>query len=143
MDGYSFILRKFRPPSFDKLELIMKILVVEDYADFRDALALLLQIEGFEVCCAVDGKEGLLLAQQQSPDLIVTDVEMPNLNGIEMIKLIRREAKIKTVPIIAVTAHNGRVPSEALEAGATCVLSKPLQFELLYDLTAELLNKPN
>lgn len=117
----------------------MKILVIEDSADFRDALSLMFEMEGFETRSAGDGQEGFAVAQTEHPDLIVTDIEMPNLDGIEMIKLIRQKATDKTVPIIAVTAYQGYMQSQALEAGANCTLSKPIQFDLLYDMTTELL----
>ena len=117
----------------------MKILVVEDYADCRDMLSVMFQSEGFETLSAADGKEGFELTQAEHPDLIVTDIEMPNLDGIEMIKLIRQEANDKSIPIIVLSGCHGYMRKKALEAGANYALSKPLQLELLYDLTTELL----
>ena len=120
----------------------MKILVVEDYAESRDLLSLMFQTEGFETRCASDGKAGFDLAQKEHPDLIVTDIEMPNLDGIGMIKLIRQEAKDKSVPIIVLSACQGEAKTKALEAGANYALAKPLQFDLLYEMIAKLL-KPS
>ena len=119
----------------------MKILVIEDSADFRDALSLMFEMEGFETRSAGDGQEGFAVAQTEHPDLIVTDIEMPNLDGIEMIKLIRQEANDKSIPIIVLSGCHGYMRKKALEAGANCTLSKPIQFDLLYDMTTELLRK--
>jgi two-component system alkaline phosphatase synthesis response regulator PhoP len=120
-----------------------KILVVEDHFDSCDMLSLMYEIEGFETVCAKDGLEGFDLALKEDPDLIVTDLEMPNSDGIELIQRLRRESKFEAMPIIVLTAYHDETLSKALEVGANVALTKPVRFDLLYDLTVELLKSPS
>jgi len=105
-----------------------KILVVDDSDDTRDMMAKLLELESFDVVTAEDGYSGLDVADAEMPDLIITDINMPNLNGIEMIKELRRRATFELVPIMAITAYGNGVAKEALDAGANRATTKPVQF---------------
>jgi DNA-binding response OmpR family regulator len=82
-----------------------KILVVEDNLDTRELLHLYLMMGGFSVITAEDGREGLDAAEAEHPDLIITDISMPHLNGIEMTRLLRAKADFESVPIVVLTAH--------------------------------------
>lgn len=85
-----------------------KILVVEDDQNLRLTLTELLRIEGFTVVTARDGDEGYLQAMAHEPDLVITDLNMPILDGIEMARLLRRQrGKIADIPIIALSANLG------------------------------------
>ena len=108
-----------------------KILIVDDSDDTREMMAKLLELETFTVFTAEDGNAGLRVAAEQEPNLIITDINMPNLNGIEMIKRLRREPGTKRVPIMAITAYGNGVAREALEAGANRSATKPIQFSAL------------
>jgi len=82
-----------------------KIMVVEDDLNLRLTLTELLRLQGFSVVTARDGDEGYLQALAHQPDLIITDLQMPVLDGIELARLIRRErGKLSGVPIIALSA---------------------------------------
>ena len=83
-----------------------KILVVEDDQNLRLTLTELLRMEGFTVVTARDGDEGYLQAITHQPDLVITDLNMPILNGMELARLLRRQrGKIAGIPIIALSAN--------------------------------------
>jgi CheY-like chemotaxis protein len=83
-----------------------KILVVEDDQNIRLTLTELLRLEGFSVVTARDGDEGYLQAMAHQPDLIITDLNMPILNGVELARMLRdQRGKIAGVPIIALSAN--------------------------------------
>ena len=110
-------------------------MVVEDNQDTRDLFVILLKHLGFEVVVAPDGRKGLECARTQVPDLILTDINMPNLNGIEMIRALRADAVFQQTPIVAITAYDSAFRSEATSAGATVALRKPVEFD---ELTSEI-----
>jgi len=117
-----------------------KILVVDDSDDTREMMAKLLELESFTVVTAEDGSAGLTLANAEMPDLIITDINMPNMNGIEMIKRLRKLPMFGSVPIMAITAYGNGVAREALEAGADRAATKPVQFNALVIEIRELLS---
>lgn len=82
-----------------------KILVVEDDETMRLTLAALLRREGFEVLTACDGEDGYLQALATCPDLIITDLQMPRLGGVELARLIRKCGQLKQAPILALSAN--------------------------------------
>jgi len=83
-----------------------KILVVEDDQNLRLTLTELLRMEGFTVVSARDGDEGYLQAMAHQPDLVITDLNMPILNGVELARLLRRQrGKMAEVPIIALSGN--------------------------------------
>lgn len=108
-----------------------KILVVDDSSDTREMMAKLLEMESFNVITAEDGRAGFDTAKAERPDMIITDINMPNLNGIEMIRLLRREVDFGSVPIMAITAYGQNIAQEAVEAGANQATTKPINFESL------------
>ncbi|MGH2521457.1 MAG: response regulator [Anaerolineales bacterium] len=114
-----------------------KILVVEDEATVRDTLALNLRAEGFEVLTSGDGAEGLLLAREQSPDLIILDLMLPQLDGLSLCRILRRDSD---VPIIMLTARGTEMDRIAgLETGADDYVVKPFSLgELLARVRANL-----
>lgn len=116
-----------------------KILVVDDSADTREMMAKLLELEAFTVVTAEDGRRGLQVADDELPDLIITDINMPNMSGIEMIKELRKQPWCKCVPIMAITAYGNGVAKAALEAGANRAATKPIQFKALIVGIKELL----
>jgi CheY-like chemotaxis protein len=105
-----------------------KILVVEDDQNLRMTLSELLRLEGYSVITARDGDEGYLQALAHLPDLIITDLNMPILDGVGLAKLIRRErGKIAEVPIIALSANlNGYHLPEKMNSGIDRFVDKAL-----------------
>jgi len=118
------------------------ILVVEDTVDTRELLHLHLTKEGFTVIIAADGGEGLYMAKSDHPDLIITDINMPNLSGTDMIKQLREEPVFAKTPIIVLSAYGKGIAEEAIEAGATKTIQKPFEFDALIAQVKSLLNQP-
>ena len=116
-----------------------KILVVEDHPDSRDLLALYLRMQGYTVYTAEDGREGLKLIQLDCPHLIITDLSMPHLDGLEMIKRVRQMPECDSTPIIVMTAYGNGEASEATRAGANQTMAKPIEYESLIHRINELL----
>lgn len=116
------------------------ILIVEDTVDTRELLHLYLTKEEFTIIIAADGGEGLYRAKSDQPDLIITDIHMPNLSGIDMIKQLRQESETAKTPIIALTAYGKDFRDEAISAGADDTMQKPFEFEELVDLVKSMLN---
>ena len=108
-----------------------KILVVDDSSDTREMMTKLLEMESFNVITAEDGRIGFDTAKAERPDIIITDINMPNLNGIEMIRLLRSEVEFGSVPIMAITAYGQNIAQEAVAAGANEATTKPVDFEKL------------
>jgi CheY-like chemotaxis protein len=108
-----------------------KILVVEDHPDSRDLLALYLRMQGYTVYTAEDGLEGLKLIQLDCPHLIITDLSMPHLDGVELIKQVRQIPECFQTPIIVMTAYGNEEGSAARRAGANRTIAKPIEYESL------------
>lgn len=106
-----------------------KILIVEDNPDSRDLLAVMLKREGYTVYTADDGQEGLKLVAMDCPDLVITDINMPNVDGIEMVKILRNSSECNKLPIIVMSAHGSGILTKAVSAGADEVVPKPLAFD--------------
>lgn len=118
-----------------------KLLVVEDNLDTRELIHLYLTGEGFTVITAADGREGLYLARAEKPDLIITDLNMPQLNGIALVRELRAEPQFKDLPIIVMTAFGKQDRDDAIRAGADRAVNKPTHFESLIEDVNELLNE--
>jgi diguanylate cyclase len=117
-----------------------KILLVEDDADTRYALSLLFEMEGFEVLAAADGQEAYQTAVSEEPDLIVTDINMPKVSGLDLIKLVKEDWKLASVPIVAMSAVEKQQLNQAKELGAVAVYQKPIEFDQFLALIAKLVS---
>jgi two-component system sensor histidine kinase/response regulator len=106
-----------------------RILIVEDHHDTSFTLCRLLKLEGYEVEHAIDGMAGYTSAASYHPDLIVTDIQMPRMNGIEMIRRIRQDTDLQATAIIVMSAYGKRTIDEAMDAGADGFVEKPLDFD--------------
>ncbi|HEY7912727.1 MAG TPA: response regulator [Blastocatellia bacterium] len=111
------------------MDMSKKVLVVEDHHDTSFMLCRLLKMEGYEVEHAMDGVVGYSTAASDHPDLIVTDIQMPRMNGIDMIKKIREEDELRDTPIIVMSAYGKRMIDDALDAGADDFVEKPIDFD--------------
>lgn len=109
-----------------------KILIVEDNEENRDSLSRRLQRRGFEVLIAPDGKAGVAMAQSDKPDLVLMDMNMPEMDGWEATRQIKAAPECKDLPVIALTAHAMTGDRErALAAGCTDYHTKPVDFPKL------------
>src|SRR5437660_3166772 len=100
----------------------ISLLLAEDNADMRSLLKWLLESEGFDVFTAEDGKAALQYLSQSHPDVILTDLMMPEIDGVELIKKIRGSAEFANTPIVAMTAYGNGYMSLANKAGATAAI---------------------
>jgi CheY-like chemotaxis protein len=108
------------------------ILVVEDYTDSRTLLSSLLRAKGYKVVEARDGKEGLLQANRITPDLILMDLAMPEMDGVEATRQLRLRHTLSRTPIFAISAYaTADVKRDAMDAGCAEVFIKPLEIEKL------------
>jgi two-component system, cell cycle response regulator DivK len=118
-----------------------KILIVEDMDFNRDLIVQLLE-DDYEVLTAVDGAEGIQLAERERPDLILMDLSLPVIDGWEATRRIKANAMLKNTPIIALTAHAMRGDEEkARESGCDDYLSKPLDEDVLFAKLAKFLGE--
>ena len=118
-----------------------KILIVEDTPETCDILTILLELKGYEVVVAKDGVRGLEQVHTQRPDLIITDIQMPRMDGNAMIKKLRSQLTCWDLPILVITAHGKERAAEAMKAGANCALFHPIKDDLLLPLVRSLLKK--
>lgn len=116
-----------------------KILIVEDVEMNRDLLVQLLE-DNYELVEAKDGREGLEKIKSESPDLVLLDISLPEMDGYEVTRAVRADDAINHVPIIAVTAHAMAGDEDrALEAGCNDYLTKPIDEEELWAKVENLL----
>jgi CheY-like chemotaxis protein len=114
----------------------MIILVVDDTDDIRLMLKMRLESKGHYVVEAADGHQAIELAISERPDVILMDLSMPVMDGIEAAKYLRQRSATSNMPIIAVTAHCGDPAwhSRALAAGCVGCVGKPVDFKKLDQL---------
>lgn len=118
-----------------------KILVIEDNRDSRDILSKLLRMSGYDVISASDGETGFAAAMTSQPDLIITDVNMPKMDGIEFVRKIRADGSLARTPVMVVTAFGSSVAREALEAGADASAEKPFDFDKFLSQVESLISR--
>jgi two-component system cell cycle response regulator DivK len=119
------------------------ILIVDDYPDALDVWDLYLQASGFEVLRAEDGTEALRCACEEMPDLVVMDLELPGLTGVQVARALRERADTRHIPLIASTGHS--LPAkldEAKRAGFDQILIKPCDPAELVDTIRRHLASP-
>lgn len=103
-----------------------RVLIVEDDEDERELLSMLLQSCGYDVVEASDGYEGLEKAVGEYPDIILMDIRMPELDGLETTKLIRSYDELDDIAVIAVTGFSTDYKDKAINAGCSTVFDKPI-----------------
>lgn len=119
-----------------------KVLLIEDDASFRKAVSDVLTLEGYEVKQAPSGKAGILAAQQDPPDLVILDLIMPGMKGLEVCQFLKQDAKTANVPIIILTGNDKDGQDIAcLDMGADDYLIKPVKSERLLAYARALLRR--
>jgi CheY-like chemotaxis protein len=105
-----------------------RVLVVEDNATIRSVVKYFLELEGFDVIVAEDGLVGLDTALRERPDVIVSDVNMPGMGGLEMVKALRRDSRTAAVRVLMLTSEASvENETEGLAAGADDYIIKPVE----------------
>jgi CheY-like chemotaxis protein len=120
---------------------IATILIAEDHLDSRDALRALLEAFGYQVLEAVNGRQAVEIALLHGPDLILMDIMMPELDGFEATRQLRRHRQTNAIPIIAVTAMEG-AHQLAIQAGANDYVRKPVDIRRLVAKVHDWLQTP-
>jgi CheY-like chemotaxis protein len=113
------------------------ILSIDDDPDLQDLIAMLLNGRGHKVQWAFNGEEGFALAQSLKPDLILLDMMLPTLNGLEVLKLLKADPALRPIPVIVVTAFFAEASFNEIDVrsmGAAAFLRKPVQNDYLSDL---------
>ena len=117
-----------------------KILVVEDNALNIKLFCDLLDAHGHETEPVTDSRDALDTARAFRPDLVITDIQLPYINGIELMKLLRADDELNQVPILAVTAYAAQGDDERIRAaGAKAYVSKPISVTRFVETVEELL----
>jgi two-component system alkaline phosphatase synthesis response regulator PhoP len=128
------------------------ILVVDDEKDLLDLIEYNLKKEGFKVLKAENGKEGIEVAKEHKPDLVLLDIMMPKMDGLEAVEIMRKDDDLKRIPIIFLTARSDEnTEIEGLNKGGDDFITKPISTTKLvsrikavmrrFDDTAEAVNK--
>jgi adenylate cyclase len=103
-----------------------RILAVDDMPENLEILRLRLEAKGYEIVMAPDGVEGIASAREHEPDLILLDIMLPKLDGISVLRLLKQDERLRSIPVILVTAKaDVRDVVEGLDAGADDYLIKP------------------
>jgi CheY-like chemotaxis protein len=119
-----------------------KILLVEDNEMNRDMLSRRLERNGYEVVIALDGAEGIAVAQSEGPDLILMDISLPLIDGWEATRRLKASPETRSIPIIALTAHAMAGDKEkSIEAGCEDYDTKPIDLKRLLGKIEALLEK--
>jgi DNA-binding response OmpR family regulator len=112
----------------------MRVLLVEDTDSLRELFARMLRHRGFEVCEAADGSAALECLATFTPDLVLTDLMMPQLDGVGLMRRLRAMPGLGAVPVVVMTAMSSEeAEREARRAGASDFLHKPLEAGTLFD----------
>ena len=120
-----------------------KILVVDDNDDIREMLAVLLGMNGYHVVVAADGEEAVAVADDEKPDVILMDVMMPRLNGLDAARQIHRNPELSSVPIIGLSAFSDPL-GEGTDSDPfrwTAYLRKPIDMDELEQVLVMVLNR--
>jgi CheY-like chemotaxis protein len=121
-------------------EAMTKVLLVEDNEMNRDMLSRRLIRRGYEVVFAVDGQQGVDMAQSEKPDIILMDMSLPVMDGWEATKRVKADATTRAVPVIGLTAHAMSGDREkAIEAGCDDYDTKPVELDRLIEKIERLL----
>lgn len=118
------------------------VLVVEDFEDNRFMMRRLLEMSGYRVVEAVNGKQAVEMAETEDPAIILMDLSLPMLDGLAATRRIREQNGQSRVPIVAVSAHDSAdFHAEALAAGCNEYVTKPIDFDQLVQLLDRLLKR--
>jgi two-component system cell cycle response regulator DivK len=126
---------------FEKRHEAATVLLVEDTEDNRQMMKRLLEMSGYHVVEAINGKQAVEVAHQVQPHIILMDLSLPFIDGLAATRKIRSLPGFNKVPIVAVSAHDtADFHSEALDAGCNAYITKPIDYPELEELVNRLLS---
>ena len=112
--------------------MTVKVLAIDDSRTIREMLRATIEPAGFEYACAVDGVDGVERFQDYAPDVVITDINMPRMDGFGVIETLRGAGIETTIPILVLTTeYSDRLKSRARDAGATGWIVKPFDDQSL------------
>ena len=118
-----------------------KVMIIEDEPDAAELFGEMMRINGFHVIKMFSSTPALAIIAQEKPDVILLDIMMPDISGLEVLRFMRREPELAKIPVIVVSAKS--MPSDiksGLEAGASMYLTKPVGFQDLKQAVEKVLN---
>jgi CheY-like chemotaxis protein len=118
-------------------------LIVDDDKDLSEAFAIALELVGFETKIINDSTKALERISAHKPDLVTLDMQMPNLSGTEVLRLIRADEHIRRVRVILITANERASATEEMERMADVILIKPVTFSQIKDIAMRLVHLPS
>jgi two-component system, cell cycle response regulator DivK len=117
-----------------------RILIAEDLDENRIALKLMLKLAGFEPLEASDGKQALEMVRSERPDLVLMDISLPIIDGLQATRKLRADTGLEQLPIIIVSAYDSpETRDEARASGGTDYISKPIEFDQLKEMIVKYL----
>ncbi len=107
-----------------------RILIAEDFEENRIALKLILKHSGYDVIEAEDGRRAVETIRREKPDVVLMDITLPVIDGLQATREIRGDAEFARLPIIIISAHDDEeTKSQAVEAGGSAYIAKPVEIE--------------
>lgn len=116
-----------------------KILIVEDEENVAKVLKLVLDTEGYQVTIALDGEEALGKIAQNPPDLVVTDLSMPKIDGSKLCQIIKSSPKYNSIKVIICSALQQSLANEKLHLPADDFIVKPVDYQILVEKVKKLI----
>ena len=110
---------------------VLDVLIIEDDDDSREAMVQILKMEGYRPMSAADGKTGVNKAREIVPDLILLDLNLPDIHGKQIIQMLRKDQSLDRTPILVLTAAGRGEAQSAIEMGANAYFIKPIEFDTL------------
>jgi CheY-like chemotaxis protein len=109
-------------------------LVIEDNENNMELITFILKAAGYATICAQTGREGFSLAKEKNPDFIILDIQLPDIEGTEVLKMVRDDESMKHMPVIAVTSYAMSGDRERmLNAGCDGYIEKPIDPDMIVD----------
>lgn len=118
------------------------VMIIEDEADAAELFSEMMRLNGFRVIKMFSSAPAIPIITQEKPDVILLDVMMPDISGLEVLRYIRREPELSAIPVIILSAKS--MPSDiriGIEAGASMYLTKPVGFQDLKNAVQKVLNE--
>lgn len=129
-------------PGIEKRAVTKKILIVEDNPQNMKLILMTLRPHGYNLLEATDGEEALEVANREKPDLIIMDIQLPKMSGLEVTRKLRQMPEFSRTPVIAITAYAMKGDTEKIvEAGCNVHLPKPINTRELPRVIAEMLQQ--
>jgi len=120
----------------------LNVLLVEDDADARGLYGYMLALAGYKVKAVSNGLEAFAEIQVNRPDVIVTDIAMPVLSGLDLITAVRSNVELADLPVVAITSFGENLREQAREAGATESIDKPTELARIREVIDAAMSRP-